>query len=337
MTDGTVTPEVSAPVVSRPVVEATTPAGSPPVAQTEGSKPAGDRQLKPKEDQQNSKQGESENPTQPEVTDRAGNRDQSQEAADDDPKKTIDAAVTAAQIHPEASETMVELVASGNKITTVIEKRTNKIKQEAVDLETKEVKDPAKLALAMDLEIAGLQYQIDEYIVAAKKSPKGALSEAQTAKIDELQKRKKQLQEQRNSGKIKFKKADGSEIILENDQLAKETNQVEIFAQKMGIDPQQAKEHPLYAIHQQIEGAVIDKNFRAAFLKHLLENKVFSQDENENKAAVAKIKEFVEKASQIRSIKEKGKLAAKGAGIVGLLMMFLMWQASKEKKQGMMG
>jgi hypothetical protein len=337
MADGTVTPEVSAPVAPRPVVEAQAPAGQSPATPAEGSKPAGDRQVQPKEDQKNSKQGENENPTKPEATDRIGNPDESQELVDDDPRQTIDSAVLAAQIHPEAGQTMIELVASGNKIVKVIETRTNQMKQEAVDLEKGEVKSPAKLALALDLEIEGLQYQLDEYEFAAKRSRKGTLSEAQRAKVKELLERKKQLQEQRNSGKIKFKKADGSEIQLENDQIKNEPNQVEIFAQKMGIDPEQAKGHPLYAIRQQIEGAVVDKNFRTAFLKHLSENKVFSQEENENKAAVAKIKEFVDKASQIRSIKEKGKIAAKGAGLVGLLMMLMMWQASKEKKQGAMG
>lgn len=249
----------------------------------------------------------------------------------------VDAAATAGIIAAEVpgmDRIMFRVIKDKGKITGVIEEEGNALIAS---------KEPEKVALGLDLQIDGLQYQLvltHNAIQKAiqKKDSKGMMKFSKDARGFDA--KIKDLQNQRATGRVKV---GDSEVEFQN--LKDQPNQVEMFVQKLGVkaenvkvaffgesgDPQTVEvTSSLMALHNTLSRAIADGDFRKAFIAYLRDNSRLGEDN------IRHLEKYLGDEAFKKKVEKSGNLAIKTGAGVGLLMAFMMWLASR-KGQGQMG
>lgn len=239
---------------------------------------------------------------------------------------------TLAEIFPEFAHDLIRLQAKKGDVRAFLIEKANNLKLEARTSDGKV--DVAKIALALDMEMAGLQSQLVSIMVEIQKQ-KGKASPALLAQQTDINEKMKALRSQTASGKIEI--IHGEPLTVEivtvsPDDLKKQPNQIKAFAQIMGLNEDYANYDPVGGIAKLCEKAMADKGAAKELMSRLTH---FKDDLGLSDTQLKKIEHLF-----ISPVKELGKTAAKGMSILMALLFLLGWRASKgfgQQQQGAMG
>lgn len=228
----------------------------------------------------------------------------------------------AGSISPEAARSIIDLMAKGNNLQKALEARVAELKKEGAS--------PEDLALAIDLELAGIEWRLSAINEKAQSGRK--ISPKLETELSDLSNKYKDLTEQRNSGKVKL--SDG--VIKEIANFDEQPNQIKKLAEKLGIVD---TKNPLEKMQNFIEEAVGNKEFRDQFTAKIMK---LAEDGLLTREQATQLNKFLEDSAKNKSIENKAKFAAKGAAFGGLFMFLMLYLAKKQSGSqggggGMMG
>lgn len=262
-----------------------------------------------------------------------------EEVTDSEPaiKNTVTAAALLVELNPDAARSVIELCAKGNNMAAALQERVDQLKKEGRT-------NPEKMALALDLEIAGLQWRRfligESFERVAEKARQSGKAPPELTKLNEEAKLVGEkiagLQEQRNKGEVKLINEQEQEEIVKID-LSKEKNQVKGLARALGVEEELVEGSPLYGLQDLISQAIEDGQTRKTFIKNMkkltqIENEIGETILGEDEAQA--LENYLNKAALNKTIEKGGKKVIKGAGMVGLFGFLLAWLASKDKQRG---
>jgi len=238
---------------------------------------------------------------------------------------------------------ILEIYASGRQMSQLCDRKAGELQAQAVKVEggRVEVTDPQKLALALDLEIAGAKFKLTKL----SENRKGKGQQSDTEK--QLAARIKQLENERSEGKVKLM-LDGKETVVNCAELKTAPNQITEMAKSLlsnlGLGEQQlvqlskyAETNPMAAIEWLVSQAINNRDLRTGLMNNLRESALFGDDKAKKDALINFLDKNIESGSRTKKTKEVGKKVATGVGLMGAMMMLMMYISSKEKKQGPMG
>lgn len=243
-------------------------------------------------------------------------------------------------VNVEAARTILEIKAAGGEVSQLCDMKAREFQLQAVKIEGDkvEVTDPQKIALSLDIEIAGAKYKLGK--LEEKRGKKSQPTDDEKALADRV----KKLEKQRADGKVKMI-VNGKEIEVDCQELKTQPDDVIEMAKSLcnnlGFRQEQiadllrfAEGNPLAAIDWLVHQAAIDPKLRKGLIANLKNSNQFG--EGEEKLAVIDLldKKVIEPKAKVEKGKKVATIAAKGAGITGLMMILMMW-ISREKKQGM--
>ncbi len=250
---------------------------------------------------------------------------------------TATAAALLAELNPDAARSGIELLAKGNNMAAALKERVSQLKKEGRS-------NPEKMALALDLEIAGLRWRRssieDSLNRVVQKARQSGKIPPELAKLKEevelISEEITGLQEQRNKGEVKLIDEQGQEETAKID-LSKEKNQVRGLARALGVKEEIAESSPLYGLQDLISQAIENGQTRKAFIENM---RKLTQTTNEvgeiilGEDEVQALEDYLNKAARNKTIEKGGKKVIKGAGMVGLFGLLMAWLASKDKQRG---
>ncbi len=225
----------------------------------------------------------------------------------------------AARVDGNSARTMFEILAAGRDMQRVIQEKVAALKKDSAT--------PAELALALDLEMGGIELEV--FKIRNLQQEKGKIPRDLEEKRDKLIKRYENLQKERVSGKITLPDLPGGRVI---DKPLPQVSELANVALGLGATAESAKT-PLPALEKLVTEAIVSPAARKELVGNLrreVGKGTIPLTEDQINAFETYLNESAKRLSREKNV----KLLAKGAGLTGLLMLIMFYVSSKSESQG---
>lgn len=231
--------------------------------------------------------------------------------------------------YPDAARLMLELMGKKN-LAQVLETRAQKILQAGVRIEKGQVKitEANKVALALDLQIAGIKHNIN----AVQTMMEGIDKDKDQAKLGELQKQRNELADkmlnlikQRESGKLDLE-IGGKHYSVDSNDVKAEPNQLANFILKLGGKKEEVERNPLQALAGVIPNLRSDPEAIDAFMQKV----TAAGDLNKNQ--IDKLNYYLTKGPDKTPAQVAKDVLRYGGGGLSLLVILALFMNIMEKK-----
>ncbi len=243
-----------------------------------------------------------------------------------------EATAAIARRNPDMARVMLEFLQNGGDIVPIIIKEGSRLAKEGSEIADGKLVNPQKLALGLDLQIAGIKYALDG--LQSQEAQGKPLTATQKIDRDQHLAQLQSLTKQRKEGKIEITDAEGKKQTIESEEVKNQPNELNDFLKALGVNDQDLHRSPISALKEVTKvttaeeaKALMDKVFKACGMNEEAVKK-FYESLNEGDEKEDKSKKPVSKAEKAK------KILLYGGGGLGIIMVLMMWLASRQQGQG---